>query len=317
MLKKYFIGDIIMKLEKSINKHNKEGTIWSNFEQIYHHHFLPQFLQWQLNDMVRGKKIITIASIEIIDSQKLAIEHKAIESLANMISSQVRNNDFVFSSEQQGKFYVLFTYSGIREVQFFINRLEKKFEHDISQFNSQYYLTKGLVEITDGNFNIDRILNEVDYVHSVAMLNEQQIEFKVLKNNETNTVLKVAIVDSNELSHAVLENSLNGLSIPQTTFEISHYYSGESYLKSEIYRSSNLQLVLISDILPERDGIEVLQQLRSLPNESKYFVIVLGSRNTEEETIYAMEQGADDYIAKPFNVKLLAVKIKRLLKRGI
>src|SRR5690606_15058747 len=159
MLKKYFVGDIIMKLEKSINNHNIEGTIWSNFEQIYHHDFLPQFLQWQLNDMVRGKKIITIVSIELMDSQKLAIEHKTIELLANIISSQVRNNDFVFSSEQQGKFYVLFTYSGIREVQFFIKRLENKFEHDISQFNSQYYLIKGLVEITDGNFNINRILN--------------------------------------------------------------------------------------------------------------------------------------------------------------
>jgi len=211
------------ELQRKIKNQNIDGTIWSSFENIFHHHFFTQFLQWQLNDMIRGKKIITIASIEILNSHEGAIKHKTIEAFAKIIKNQVRTNDFVFCSEQQGKFLVLLPYSGIREVQFLIKRVEEKFNNEFSQFNPNYCLVKGLVEITDGNFSVENILNEVDYVHSVATKNDQFIEQKVLKNNEFIEPLKVAIVDSSELSHTVLKNCLIGLAIPQTTFEISHY----------------------------------------------------------------------------------------------
>ena len=66
-------------------------------------------------------------------------------------------------------------------------------------------------------------------------------------------------------------------------------------------------LVLLDLGLPDRDGAEVLQELRgwsSLP------VIVLSVRNTEEDIVRLLDAGADDYLIKPFNTGELIARLK-------
>lgn len=288
---------------------------WVSKDGIYRKEFFLHFLQWQLNDMIRGKKKFSIVSIALKEKDHAYKINQDYSHFYNIVKEQVRNTDFCFHTDEENKLYIILLYTGLKEVNYLSHRLQRLFTNFINR--DEIELVEAILEIQDGRYTISAIMTELEYLEGIAVSNESKRELKILQKTNNGQLVKIAIVDDNELTHTILKNIIYQLNIPYMRFEVSSYKSGEEYLQSATFRSAHLQLVLISDILPERDGIEILQQLRSLPNESKYFVIVLGSRNTEEEFIYALEQGADDYVAKPFNINLLIVKIKRMLQRGI
>jgi two-component system KDP operon response regulator KdpE len=72
-------------------------------------------------------------------------------------------------------------------------------------------------------------------------------------------------------------------------------------------------LVILDLGLPDRDGQEVLQQLREwLPAP----IIVLSARDQEQQKIEALDHGADDYLTKPFSTGELLARIRAALRHG-
>ena len=72
-------------------------------------------------------------------------------------------------------------------------------------------------------------------------------------------------------------------------------------------------LVLLDLGLPDMDGMEVLRRLRQT---SQVPVIVLSARGGEGDKVRALDEGADDYIMKPFSTAVLLAKIQALLRRS-
>lgn len=72
-------------------------------------------------------------------------------------------------------------------------------------------------------------------------------------------------------------------------------------------------LVVLDRMLPELDGIGVL---RSLRRESRVPVILLSARGTVSDRIEGLEEGADDYLPKPFSPAELVLRVERLLERA-
>ncbi|WP_187260511.1 response regulator transcription factor [Pontibacter beigongshangensis] len=78
--------------------------------------------------------------------------------------------------------------------------------------------------------------------------------------------------------------------------------------------TENLPDLIISDVtMPEIDGIELTQKLKSDERTSHIPIILLTARGTESHQVEGLENGADEYIAKPFNVQLLLLKVRNLL----
>ncbi len=73
------------------------------------------------------------------------------------------------------------------------------------------------------------------------------------------------------------------------------------------------QAVLLDLGLPKRDGLDVLKHLRQKGN--KIPVIVLTARDGVENRINGLDQGADDYLIKPFNVKELLARLRAVVRR--
>src|SRR3954469_12531567 len=71
-------------------------------------------------------------------------------------------------------------------------------------------------------------------------------------------------------------------------------------------------LVILDLGLPDRDGIEVIRDLRGW---SEVPVIILSARSEEEDKIGALDAGADDYLAKPFGVRELLARTRAMLRR--
>jgi len=75
-------------------------------------------------------------------------------------------------------------------------------------------------------------------------------------------------------------------------------------------------LVILDLSLPGMDGLEVLRQMRSQEKTSRLPVLILTARSTLEEKVEGLNRGADDYLAKPFEVAELEARIKSLLRRS-
>ncbi|MBN1404821.1 MAG: response regulator transcription factor [Opitutales bacterium] len=74
-------------------------------------------------------------------------------------------------------------------------------------------------------------------------------------------------------------------------------------------------LFILDIMMPELDGIKICRMIRADKNLSNSPVIFLTARGSTEDRIRGLESGADDYIAKPFDVKELVLRVGLLLKR--
>lgn len=74
--------------------------------------------------------------------------------------------------------------------------------------------------------------------------------------------------------------------------------------------------LVVSDVLmPYRDGMQVLRKLRGDPRLEHLPIVLLSLKDREQDIVLGLEEGADEYIVKPFNARELLVRIRRLLDR--
>jgi two-component system KDP operon response regulator KdpE len=76
---------------------------------------------------------------------------------------------------------------------------------------------------------------------------------------------------------------------------------------------STPKLMILDLGLPDGDGKSLIRQVRS---QYDFPIIVLSARQAEQEKIFALNEGADDYLSKPFNVEELLARINVCLRRA-
>ena len=74
-------------------------------------------------------------------------------------------------------------------------------------------------------------------------------------------------------------------------------------------------LVLLDIMLPEEDGLTILQKLRAAAGTKKLPVIILTAKNTEYDRVVGLDSGADDFISKPFGMMELVARVRAVLRR--
>lgn len=84
----------------------------------------------------------------------------------------------------------------------------------------------------------------------------------------------------------------------------------------EAMRKAQPSLILLDIMLPEEDGITILQKLRAAPETKRVPVIMLTAKGSEYDTVRGLDSGADDYIPKPFRMMELLSRIRALLRRS-
>jgi CheY-like chemotaxis protein len=89
-----------------------------------------------------------------------------------------------------------------------------------------------------------------------------------------------------------------------TGYEVSEAADGAVGLQIAV--QPNIDLILLDLLLPVRDGLEVLSDLRKIcPTRP---VIILTARGTEEDRVRGLKMGADDYVVKPFSARELLAR---------
>lgn len=81
----------------------------------------------------------------------------------------------------------------------------------------------------------------------------------------------------------------------------------------EIIRDNPCELLLLDLMLPGKDGVEILKEIREFSNIP---VIILTAKTDEFDKVLGLESGADDYITKPFSILELLSRVKAVLRRS-
>lgn len=75
-------------------------------------------------------------------------------------------------------------------------------------------------------------------------------------------------------------------------------------------------LILLDIMLPEQDGMEILERLRKRGDTKQLPIAMLTAKGSEYDTVMGLDKGADDYIPKPFRMMELVSRVKALLRRS-
>jgi two-component system alkaline phosphatase synthesis response regulator PhoP len=101
--------------------------------------------------------------------------------------------------------------------------------------------------------------------------------------------------------------------LTQTGFEAKGFADGISML--EALKTEKPELIVLEIMLPGKDGVEILKEIRSNPETRKIPVIMATAKGTEMDRIQGLDTGADDYLVKPFGVMEMVSRIKAVLRR--
>lgn len=118
--------------------------------------------------------------------------------------------------------------------------------------------------------------------------------------------MKVLVVEDDEIILEGLQISLR-----QEGYEVLSASSQNKAL--ELWKSGvDLDICLLDVMLPDGDGYTICKEIRKTSNIP---ILFLTACDDEVHTVLALEQGADDYIAKPFRIRELLARMKAILRR--
>ncbi|MEG9438913.1 response regulator transcription factor [Edaphobacter sp. HDX4] len=119
--------------------------------------------------------------------------------------------------------------------------------------------------------------------------------------------LIVVVEDEEHLAQGLLFN------LQAEGYRTRHESDGDAALAYLLDPGESIAAVVLDCMLPGTDGIEIVRELR----EAKLFtpVLMLTARSRPEEIFEGIEAGADDYLPKPFDLNILLVRLKSLLRR--
>ena len=109
---------------------------------------------------------------------------------------------------------------------------------------------------------------------------------------------------------------------PDLRKSIKQYLHQEGYVvesasdfhtASEKVHEYQYDCILVDITLPKGSGLDIIKQLKK--NNSKAGIIIISAKNSSDDKIVGLDLGADDYLAKPFNLAELNSRIKALIRR--
>lgn len=161
------------------------------------------------------------------------------------------------------------------------------------------------------SFREDQIIADFkeseDPIHyKKATLEAEQVQVIQDRTAAPGNAPKLLLVEDNEdVRHFLKEIFL-------TTHRIQEAANGEEGW--ELARSTDPDLIISDIMMPEMDGIELCQKIKTSLETSHIPVILLTARTSLVYQFEGLETGADDYITKPFNPDLLKLRVKNIIE---
>lgn len=281
---------------------------------------LQHYFEFFVANIIRSKTSFTLVfvSSNTINEYGVDCSKQALQEANLFLLQQTRSSDRLFQLPTENEWVFLLPQSTTEDAKYFLKRIFQIVPNVLidSGEERQLQLSASIVEISQSKISFEEAL----YAGKEALyqaLKNGPFSMQIVETYSEREVekVKVSIIEDNNMMQNVLQTLLQRTAMDYFDLEIQTFDDGEQFLQSTWYQSGHTHIVMINDVLPKKSGVEVLHELRSMPNTMKYIIFMLSKGKTEEDMMYAYDIGVDEFILKPFNVKLVEAQIKRWLKR--
>lgn len=118
---------------------------------------------------------------------------------------------------------------------------------------------------------------------------------------------RILVVDDEEDLCEILQFNLQN-----EGYEVDTVHSAEEALKMNL---TDYHLILLDVMMGEISGYRMADMLRKRPETASIPIIFITARDTENDKVTGFNLGADDYIAKPFSIREVAMRVKAVMRR--
>lgn len=122
----------------------------------------------------------------------------------------------------------------------------------------------------------------------------------------TDSKQTILIVDDTPLNLQVLSSALNS--------DYSIKIANNGFKALELAETGGIDLILLDIMMPEMDGYEVCRRLKEQPETKSIPIIFITAKGENKDEMLGLKLGAADYIAKPFYIPIVLVRIENLLR---
>ncbi len=117
----------------------------------------------------------------------------------------------------------------------------------------------------------------------------------------------ILVVDDEENLHEALK-----LNLELEGYEVTSAYDGNEALQK--INNEYFDLIIMDIMMPEVDGISVTETVRV--NNNDVPILMLSARSSSADRVLGLKKGADDYLAKPFNLEELLLRVSKLIEKN-
>ena len=108
---------------------------------------------------------------------------------------------------------------------------------------------------------------------------------------------------------------IESFALKNSGYQIQDFSNAKDFYRAVKERKPDLAILDI--MLPDEDGMEILQKLRKNPETKRLPIMMVTAKTTELDRVKGLDSGADDYMSKPFGVMELISRVKALLRRSM
>ena len=120
---------------------------------------------------------------------------------------------------------------------------------------------------------------------------------------------KIAIVEDDKNI-----SEIESFALKNSGYEVEVYGTATDFFEG--IKENVFHLIMLDIMLPDEDGLSILQKIRESKQTRKIPVMMVTAKTTEIDKVRGLDMGADDYITKPFGIMELISRVKALLRRS-
>lgn len=318
---------VLIKNRFQLKREWQESTIVDELTGAFNRRHFNQVMKQLIGDFKRTNRVFSLALIDLDYFKKVndtyghLIGDEVLQLFAEHVQTSIRMED-TFCRYGGEEFAVFLPNTDAASAMVVIQRIQEQFARaDFFAKNEIFHVTfsSGISEVKETENIADKIIEEADqalYASKHAGRNQTTLYSEELTSTKLHSVLNVIIIDDDALIRRIVTSQFAGWE-PGNIDEvkISSYENGLKFLQSDWYSEDEKYIILLDGIMPDLDGVEVLERIRQNYPEENLLVIMLTGRNNQADIVHALQMGADDYVIKPVHMPELLSRIERLAHR--
>ncbi|MFJ8234633.1 diguanylate cyclase [Ureibacillus sp. NPDC094379] len=319
------LDEFVVKIKRHLQRKRlfDESVLIDELTQVYNRKYLIDSLKRFFLDFKRTKQPFSISMIDIDFFKKIndtyghLMGDQVLREFAQYIRQNVRSLDMIYRYGGE-EFIILFPKSTNVEAKKRLNELIKGFSqvdfvHNGVHFNVTF--SAGIFTIENDRITIDEALKEADQsLYKAKKLGRSRVEcLQMAPNTYKNGKLNISVIDDDIIIRSLLAQMLQSITIANFELNIQTFENGPTFFNSEHSKEDINHFIILDGMMPEMDGLEVLQKIKQEKNSTRYKVLMLTGRNSKHEVESALSLGVDDYVTKPFYVNELKARVEKIL----